>query len=147
MTKCMPMEKPMATRSHGLAHGGIWSSDESSESAFSALSISITTSTERDMVEAVALPAAVKYAHAFELRAVLNSPMPLLEAACQVEKTGLYSALLHSVQRPHEASCEKACLHYEEAIRLDPTNAPAMYNYAGLRSFMRRRQATEQVRA
>ena len=43
---CKPIEKAIATSSHGLAHGGICRSDESSESALSALSISMTTRTE-----------------------------------------------------------------------------------------------------
>lgn len=60
----------MATSSHGLHHGGICSRLPSSESALSALSISIVTSTESESVDAVVLPS-WKYAHGLAERSTL----------------------------------------------------------------------------
>ena len=60
MTMCIPMEKAIATSSQGLAHGGIVRREESSLRALSAFNISMTTRTERESVEAVDLPLAVK---------------------------------------------------------------------------------------
>ena len=57
MTKWRPKETAIATRSHGLTHGGIVTSEPSSEIALSALNISMVTRTERDIVLAVSLPA------------------------------------------------------------------------------------------
>merc|ERR1719486_1372443 len=80
--KCSRMLTNMATSSQGFAHGGICSNDPSSERALRALSISITTSTESERVEAVALPLAVKYAHG----SLLKSEAPGL---LHFEKSGL----------------------------------------------------------
>lgn len=58
------MEAKMARRSQGLTQGGIMSRELSSERAFIALSISITTRTERLRVLALTLPL-VKYSQGF----------------------------------------------------------------------------------
>ena len=43
MTKWRPNDTAIASNSHGFFHGGICSSEPSSESAFRALNISIVT--------------------------------------------------------------------------------------------------------
>ena len=50
------IDPAMAKRRYGLTNGDMVRSELSSEMAFSALSISITTSTERDRVDALIVP-------------------------------------------------------------------------------------------
>ena len=63
MTKWRPNDTAIASSSHGFFHGGICSSEPSSESAFRALNISIVTRTESDIVDAVSFPLPVMYLH------------------------------------------------------------------------------------
>lgn len=51
-----PMDQLMAKRSHGLTNGLIVSKELSSEMALRALSISITTKTDSDRVDALIFP-------------------------------------------------------------------------------------------
>ena len=51
MSTCSAIEMPIAASSQALRHGGWLSRDEFSESAFSALNISTTTSTDIEIVE------------------------------------------------------------------------------------------------
>mmetsp|Transcript_8391 Transcript_8391/g.23317 ORF Transcript_8391/g.23317 Transcript_8391/m.23317 type:complete len:221 (-) Transcript_8391:2765-3427(-) len=60
ITKCTAMEPQQARTSQGLVQGGIWIREPSSERALNALSISMTTRTVNESVEALTLPA-VKY--------------------------------------------------------------------------------------
>jgi len=62
--KWSPMETAIATMRYGLTNGCITNKELSSEIAFNALSISITTKTESDRVDALTLPT-VKYVHGF----------------------------------------------------------------------------------
>ena len=62
MTQWRRMEEAMARMRYGFTNGVMVSSELSSEMALSALSISITTRTERESVEALTLPL-VKYSH------------------------------------------------------------------------------------
>ena len=55
--KCEPKETSIATRRYGLRHGGMVTRDPSSESALSALNISIATRTVSESVDAFTLPA------------------------------------------------------------------------------------------
>ena len=64
-----PMDATMATINQGLIHGGITKSELSSDKAFNALSISITTNTERLRVLALTLPL-VKYSQGFLLKSI-----------------------------------------------------------------------------
>jgi hypothetical protein len=50
------METQMATSRYGFVQGGMTSSEQSSDSAFRAFSISMTTITLRDRVMALVLP-------------------------------------------------------------------------------------------
>merc|ERR1719263_1876127 len=97
MTKWRPKETNIASRSHGLAHGGIWRREPSSERALRALSISMTTRTEREKVEAVALPL-VKYSHGLAERSM---PTPL---AAHWRKSGVYEPYGKSAHLPQDAS-------------------------------------------
>ena len=56
MTKCDPKDTSMAKSKYGLRHGGICTSEPSSDNALSALNISMATRTVKDKVEAFILP-------------------------------------------------------------------------------------------
>ena len=58
--KCTSTEPMHAKINQGLVHGGIWTSDPSSETALKASAIPMITKTVKDSVEAFHLPA-VKY--------------------------------------------------------------------------------------
>ena len=60
MRKWRPKETAMAASSQGFLVGGTVSSELSSERALRALNISMATRTDRESVEALALPAAAK---------------------------------------------------------------------------------------
>ena len=62
MTKWAPIEAAIANNKYGLTRGLILKSDSSSDIAFKAFNISITTSTDKDNVEAFTFPI-VKYKH------------------------------------------------------------------------------------
>ena len=62
MNQWRPMDTKQATMSHKFTKGVIVRSELSSEIALKALSISMTTRTERDSVDALTLPS-VKYLH------------------------------------------------------------------------------------
>ena len=64
ITQWSTIELAMAAINHGFTIGVIVNSELSSEIAFRAFSISITTSTDRERVEALTLPS-VKYLHGF----------------------------------------------------------------------------------
>jgi len=66
----------IAPISHMFLHGGIWMRDPSSESALSALSISIVTNTDRDSVLALTLPS-VKYEHGLSLKSKVSKLLTL----------------------------------------------------------------------
>merc|ERR1712023_430290 len=69
----MPNDAAIAASSHGLTHGGMVTSEPSSEIALSALNISIVTRTDSDSVDALTFPS-VKYLHGLCF-SVSNSPM------------------------------------------------------------------------
>lgn len=60
ITKCAPIEAAIANNKYGLTSGLILNNDSSSEIAFKAFNISITTRTDRDSVDAFTFPI-VKY--------------------------------------------------------------------------------------
>ena len=62
ITKCKIIEKEIATSNHGFNHTGIESNELSSEIAFMALNISITTKTVKLRVQGLVLKT-VKYEH------------------------------------------------------------------------------------
>lgn len=64
MTACPRIDPAIARIRYGLIHGGIVIKELSSESAFNALNISITTRTERLKVLALTFPL-VKYSQGF----------------------------------------------------------------------------------
>ena len=64
MKRWLPIDATIARSNQGFTHGGITKRELSSERAFKALSISITTSTERLRVLALTLPF-VKYSQGF----------------------------------------------------------------------------------
>ena len=56
ITKCNPKETNIAMSKYGLIHGGEVNKLESSDKAFKALNISMVTRTDKDNVDALALP-------------------------------------------------------------------------------------------
>jgi len=71
IAKCDIIEPAIAKMRYGLIQGGITISELSSDRAFNAFIISITTKTERDSVEAFTLPL-VKYSHGFLVKSKLS---------------------------------------------------------------------------